>query len=405
MSSHSSPAASGPAANSSPVGPVSSAAPDIAIVVPVFKERANVAILHDKLAAVLANENWELLFVDDDSPDGTSDVCRQLGRIHPRVRVLQRIGRIGLASACVEGMLATTAPFVVIMDGDLQHDETIIPDMIARLRRETLDLVVASRNVAGGSMGEFAAERVKLSQMGRALSNLVLKTQLSDPMSGFFAVRQSFVLEVVRRLSQSGFKILLDLVASSPRPVRLAEVPFTFKTRVHGESKLDFTVQSEYLLLLLDKMLGGVFPVRYIQYALVGLSGVAVQLAAFLAVSQNNGGDVRQAQVVATFLAIVWNFFLNNKFTFRDRRLKGAASIAKGLAVYLVICSAGAFASAALTGFLASAHVHWLLSAICGILVSSVWNFWMASIFTWKILQHRARFADYIQAKRQQSPA
>ena len=197
---------------------------------------------------------WELIFVDDDSPDDTAAVIAEYARRDRRIRLIHRVGRRGLSSACIEGMLATTANYVAVMDADMQHDETILPQMLATLREGSLDIVVGTRNAEGGSMGEFGRHRVLLSRMGQKVSNAVCRCDVTDPMSGFFLCRRSFFLEVVRHLNGGGFKILVDMLASADRPVRLAEVGYTFRARTHGESKLDVNTAVEYLFLVLDKL-------------------------------------------------------------------------------------------------------------------------------------------------------
>ena len=296
---------------------------ELAVIVPTFNERENVLPLIARLEDSLAGIEWEVVFVDDDSPDATAELCRQIGRGDRRVRVLQRVGRRGLASACIEGILATCAPFVAIIDGDLQHDETLIPSMLARLKSENLDLVIGSRNVEGGSMGRFAASRVRLSNLGRAISRRVVSCELQDPMSGFFVADRRFVNEAMPRISAIGFKILLDLIASSPRPVRLAEVPYEFHCRSHGESKLDTTVAFEYLTLVLDKLIGSILPVQFVMFGLVGLVGVLVHLTVLSALLFQGGASFAHAHAIATAVAILANFFLNNIVTHRDRRLHG----------------------------------------------------------------------------------
>ena len=207
---------------------------DLAVVVPTYKERDNIVLLFQRLERVLAGKRWEVVFVDDNSPDGTADAVRDLALQDSRVRLIRRIGRRGLASACIEGMLATTASFVAVMDADLQHDETILPEMLDRIQRDSLDLVIASRNAQGGSMGQFVAQRVWLSNLGARFSSAVTRCHLSDPMSGFFVLNYRFLDAVAPRLSGVGFKILLDIVASADGPVRFAEVPYTFRQRQHG---------------------------------------------------------------------------------------------------------------------------------------------------------------------------
>ena len=195
------------------------------------------------------------------------------------MRALRRIGRRGLASACIEGMLATSAPYLAVIDADLQHDETILPTMLATLKAGRLDAVVGTRFAPPGSVGEFGRGRLLISRLGRLLSRAVTRAELSDPMSGYFVVDRAFFEETVRRLSAHGFKILLDLFASSPRRVRFAEVPYRFRPRAHGESKLDAPVLLEYVALLGDKLLGRYVPLRFVRFVLVGLFGVAIHLA------------------------------------------------------------------------------------------------------------------------------
>ena len=363
--------------------------PLLAVVVPILNERENIRILHQRLERVLAGIPFELIFVDDDSRDGSAREVAELARETPRVRLLHRIGRRGLASACVEGMLSSSAPFLAVMDGDLQHDETILPQMFERIRRDQLDLVVGSRNVAGGSMGDFAAERVQLSNLGRWFSQRLLNCPLSDPMSGFFMVSRPFLLEVVHRLSQMGFKILLDLTSSLTRPLKFAEVPYTFRNREHGESKLDISVNLDFLLLIADKKFGRWIPPRFVLYVMVGFSGVLLHGLILLLFYRFYGAPLEPVQAAGTATAIVWNFFLNNLITYRDRKLKGWSSLLRGLLVYSAGCAVGAVSNLALTLMLVAQGTPGVLAGLTGMAISSVWNFAMAEALTWKISQRR----------------
>lgn len=233
-----------------------SAIPRLAVIVPVFNEAANVAPMVARLDAALGHIRWEAIFVDDDSPDGTSAAARAIALHDPRVRCIRRIGRRGLASACVEGMLSTSAEFVAVVDGDLQHDETILPTMLSAVQ-DGADIAIGSRHVAGGEAGSgFSAARGTLSDMGARLARSLLSTPVADPMSGFFLLRRNLAEEVAPRLAARGFKILLDLLLSAGRPLRVVEVPYSFRARERGESKLDATVLLEFGGLLLDKATG-----------------------------------------------------------------------------------------------------------------------------------------------------
>jgi len=227
---------------------------ELAVIVPTFNERENVMPLLDALAEPLKSIEHEVVFVDDNSPDGTAQVVAGIALANPRVRVLQRKCQRGLASACIAGMRATSARYIAVMDADLQHDERILPAMLAKMESEQLDLVVGTRNSSGGGMGEFSKARVLLSHSGKLLSGLLSNTGLSDPMSGFFIVDRRFLDEVGPSLSGIGFKILLELIAAADRPVRLAEVPYTFRKRLHGTSKLTAFVGLEYLRFVFNNV-------------------------------------------------------------------------------------------------------------------------------------------------------
>ena len=360
---------------------------ELAVIVPTLNERENVKPLIARLEDALAGIQWEVVFVDDDSPDATAELCRQIGRGDHRVRVIQRIGRRGLASACIEGILATCAPFVAIIDGDLQHDETLIPRMLARLQSDNLDLVIGSRNVEGGSMGRFAASRVRLSNLGRLISRRVISCELQDPMSGFFVADRRFINIAMPRISAIGFKILLDLIASSPRPVRLAEVPYEFQSRFRGESKLDTSVGFEYLTLVLHKLIGGILPVQFVIFGLVGLVGVFVHLAV-LSAQLFQGLPFIRSHAVATAVAILANFFLNNLVTHRDSRVRGWRLL-PALVVFFEVCALGALSNFALAKLLYSAGSPWQLAGIVGMAVSSVWNYSVTAALSWRRVIHQ----------------
>jgi len=363
---------------------------ELSIIVPTFNERENVLPLLTRLQAVLNGTVFEVVFVDDDSPDGTAELVRQVARTAPRVRVIQRIGRRGLASAGLEGMLSSSAPYMTIMDADLQHDESVLPVMFEKIRSGEYDLVVGSRNIQGGGMGTFARERVALSQLGRRISQLISRQELSDPMSGYFMLTRDFFDEVMRRTTGVGFKILLDLVASSPRPVRVAEVPYVFRTRQHGESKLDINVGVEYLYLISDKLVGAWLPIRFVVFCLVGLAGVAVHLGVLWVLYRRLDLSFSAALIAAIIVAMFGNFALNNVLTYRDRRRRGMRFVT-GLLLFCAACSVGSLSNYAVAKFLVASGIWWPLASLCGLAVASVWNFGATGIVTWGPPQRTAR--------------
>jgi dolichol-phosphate mannosyltransferase len=364
-------------------------APELTIVIPTLNERDNVPLVIERLNRVLADIAWEVIFVDDDSPDGTADAVRALARRQSNIRCLQRLGRRGLSSACIEGILASAAPYTAVMDGDLQHDEALLPQMLARIKAERLDIVVASRHVGQGSVGEWEHSRVVISDFATKLGRLVVKADLTDPMSGFFMIRRDAFEGAMRSLSGQGFKILLDLFASAPRPLKFAEIPLVFRQRLHGESKLDAMVAWEYLMLLLQKVVGPMVPVRFLVYAMIGGLGVGTHLLTLFVATHLLLVAFPVAQGLATVVAMTGNFLLNNVFTYRDRRLRGRRLLT-GLLSFYAVCGAGAAANVGVAAHLVVDHHSWWLAGLAGAAVSVVWNYVMSSAFTWSARSPRA---------------
>lgn len=356
---------------------------ELAIIVPAYNESRNVALLVDAIDQALPGVHWEVVYVDDDSPDGTSDVVRQIAQTDARVRVVQRVGRRGLSSACVEGILATSSPVIAVMDADLQHDERILPQMLDHIRKGGIDLVVGSRYVEGGGTGDWGKHRVAMSKFATRLATRLTRTPISDPMSGFFMLTREAFKAALPGLSTVGFKILLDLAASSPTPLRIAEVPFVFRTRQHGESKMDALVLWEYAQLLLDKMFGHIVPPRFIGFVLVGGSGLVVHFAILTLLFKGFAVTFDDGQVVATLVATSSNFFLNNILTYRDQRLKGRGLLI-GWLTFNLVCGVGALTNYGIAHWLFAHHSMWQVAALAGIAVTTVWNFAMSSTFTWK---------------------
>ncbi len=357
---------------------------DLTIVVPTLNERENLEPLLALVTAVLGDVSWEVIFVDDDSSDGTADHARVLARRNARVRCLHRIGRRGLATACIEGVLASASPYVAIMDGDLQHDEQLLPHMLDVLRSEPVDLVVGSRYVAGGEVGEgLSGTRARVSGFATWLARFICKAEIADPMSGFFMLRREVFERAVGSLSQQGFKILLDLMASSPQPLRVRELPYKFRKRRYGESKLDVLVAWEYGMLLTDKLIGHIVPVRFALFALIGGLGLFVHMAVLWSGLTLAALSFVAAQTAAAIVAMTSNFFLNNLFTYRDQQLRGW-QLVRGLLSFYLICSIGAVANVGIATYVFSTDQTWWVAGIAGVVVGSVWNYAVSSVFTWK---------------------
>ena len=357
----------------------------LAIVLPTLDERDNLAPLVERIAAALGSEGWEAIVVDDASADGTADEARRIARDDPRVRVIERIGRRGLSSAAIEGMCATAAPFVAVMDADHQHDPALLPAMLAAVESGECEVAVASRFVEGASVeGLPSARREKGSRLANRLARRLSGIDLSDPMSGYFLLQTAAARRLAPRLSGIGFKILLDLLASAPRPLRVREFPLRFAERRSGASKLDRVIAFHFLIGLYDKSFGRVVPTRFALFGTVGGLGVLVHLAVLALLYRGAETAFVPAQALATFAAMTFNFWLNNWLTYRDRRLRGAAAMLRGWAGFCATCAVGAVANVAVAGLLKGQGIHWLLAAGAGIVVGAVWNYALSSRFVWK---------------------
>ncbi|MEO6247382.1 MAG: glycosyltransferase family 2 protein [Sphingomicrobium sp.] len=355
----------------------------LGVIIPVLNEAANIDPLIERIDAALGGIVWEALIVDDNSPDGTSAVARERARCDPRIRIVQRIGRRGLSSAVIEGMLASGAPVLAVIDGDMQHDETVLPKMYRAVAEEGNDLAVGTRYVEGGSTGDWDASREKMSRFATALSRRLLKAEMSDPMSGFFAVRREAVMAALPHLSSIGFKILMDLVASSPNRLKIAEVPYTFRNRIHGESKFDARVAQEFAILLLEKLFGHFLPIRFLMFALVGSLGLLVHLTV-LGSGMAVGMAFHLAQSIAVMVAMTGNFFLNNSLTFRDMQLRGPL-LWRGLISFYLVGLIGAIGNVGVGAVVYRMEGIWWLAGIAGVAVGVVWNYAASSVVTWRV--------------------
>src|ERR1700704_760017 len=367
-----------------PQSPLQSAvAPQLSVIVPTFNERDNVTTLFRRLEATLKGIPFEVIFVDDDSPDGTCEVVRSLARADIRVRCIRRVGRRGLSGACIEGILASSAPCAAVIDADLQHDETQLPVMLALLQDGEADLVGGSRYVAGGSADSFNRQRAGASQLATEVAKRVLRIKIADPMSGFFMVRRDRFEQLAPQLSTQGFKILLDVVATARGELRVKEIPFTFGSRLHGESKLDSMVALDFLGLVLAKLTHDVVSLRFLLFAMVGSIGLFVHLATLFVALEFFNVRFAEAQAAGALVAMTSNFVLNNFLTYRDQRLKGFA-ILRGLLLFYLVCSVGLFANVGVAFSVYDQEPIWWLAGAAGALMGVVWNYAMSGLFVWR---------------------
>lgn len=355
--------------------------PRLTVVVPTFNERRNVTPLLRKLSAALDGVSWRVIFVDDDSRDGTARLARKHAARHSNVQCLQRIGRRGLAGAVIEGVMASPDRYVAVIDGDLQHDERLIPTMLARLQAEAADVVIASRFMeADAPLEGLTAVRLAGSRLATALGRKVLRARVTDPMSGFFVIRRDVVEAAAPRLSTEGFKVLFDIIASSARPLKILELPYRFGERIQGRSKMDRRAVLDYLGLLIAKLSHDLISPRMLGFLLVGASGVLVHLGVLRGLLFV--GFV-EAQFIAAATAMTTNYALNNSLTYRDRRKTGAA-LMTGYLRFCLVCSLGLAANVTVAALVSEHGELWWMAGLAGAAVGALWNYVASSLLVWR---------------------
>lgn len=358
------------------------AAPDISIVIPTYNERGNIGPLVEAVGQALGDISWEMIVVDDDSPDQTYSEVSRLARGEPRLRCLRRVGRRGLASAVIEGALVANGGVIAVMDADFQHDERILRPMFELLMARGADIVVASRYADGGGIGDWNATRVRMSGLARRMACMLIGTRVSDPLSGFFMARREIFASVIYDLSQQGYKILLDIVSSAHSPLKIEEIPYVFRARHAGESKISIMVLAQFLFLIIEKLSHGMIPPRFALFSIVGGTGLVLHLAILNSLKQF-GFAFLSAQIIATGVAMMSNFILNNEFTYRDRRLTGIAFIG-GLLLFGLVCSVGALANVGVAAIAIQRIHNWSIAGLAGAIMGAMVNFSAATGLVWR---------------------
>ena len=357
--------------------------PQVAVIVPVLNEADNIEAFVEELSRSLMNYDWEVIFVDDNSNDGSLEAIGRLAAGKSNVRLLRRFGRHGLASACIEGMCSTCAPFLAVMDADLQHDPALLPRMVSILESKRYNLVIGSRYMEGGGTGEWSKHRKRCSRAATLASQIVLGgKEITDPMSGYFMVDRALFLANVQSLCGKGFELLLDMLSTARNSVRPVEIPYSFRTRLRGTSKLCVPVVLEFFILLLDKTFGRLIPYRFLLFVMMGSAGGAFHLLILGLLLYRVGLGFAVAQGTASSVAIVVNFALNNMFTHPNRKLAGIGFV-KGLSMFMLVCAIGASANIQVATYLFEQGIAWWLCGLLGALIGAVWNYAVSSTLVW----------------------
>lgn len=363
-------------------------APKLSVIVPTYNERDNIASLIEKLEVALNGVSFEVIIVDDNSPDGTAELAKEIATQKPYVRCIHRIGRRGLSSACIEGMESSASEFVAVIDADHQHDESILPLMLAKAE-EGAEVVVGTRYSGDGSSGEgFTKIRQWGSNVATQMSGILTGEKLSDPMSGFFLLRREVFIEIAKGLSKDGFKILLDIIVTANRArannLIIAEVPYTFRARNAGESKMSPIIVAQFLGLIVSKMSGGLLPTSFLLFALVGATGVVVHLSILTLAFEVLDFNFANSQILATLIAMTTNYLLNNELTYADKKLRGG-KFWKGLLSFYLVCSIGAIANISVSSLIFENNLtNFFIAGIAGAVMSVVFNYAVTRMFTWR---------------------
>ncbi len=361
----------------------------LSLILPTYNEAENLPELLPKLGEVLSGIEHEIIIVDDDSPDGTWKTAQGLAENHEDLHVIRRIGRRGLSSAVVEGFLAAKGDVLAVMDADGQHDLSVLPRIYDEVKSGT-NIAIGSRYIEGGSVGDWDERRQTLSRLATKLAVRLCKVEVHDPMSGFFAINRKTFEDTLPRLNPKGFKILLDFLVHVPKGTTAKEIPIKFGARMHGESKLSRRVQLQFIEYLYDVTFGKFIPLTFVKYCIVGTLGIAVHMAAYYTISRliMRDGDLTvagfSASVIgATETAIIFNFLLNNIWTFAEQRLRGVSAVT-GFIKFNAACILGAIANWAVSTYLYSLGWMEALAVFLGALTAVLWNYTVNRVMTWR---------------------
>ncbi len=360
--------------------------PDISIIIPTYNEAGNLPVLVERLAAALAGRNYELVVVDDDSPDCTWRIAEELAKRHP-LRIFRRIGKRGLSSAVVDGFASAQGESLAVIDADLQHDPAILPRLVDGLAH--CEAAVGTRYAGSGSTGEWGGARLALSRSATWSVRRMLGVPTSDPMSGYFAIRRELFQRIAPLLQPRGYKILLEILHRG-KVAQVHEEAYTFSGRLHGESKLGAGVLLDCAAALWELRFGEFLPLRFVKYSLVGLSGVGVQLLsthALRSLPQLRTEDSQLATAIAIAIAMASNYVLDNLWTFRDLRHRSAGTFLGGFLRFSAVCSVGAAISwsiAQSARLATDGYMNIYFASLIGIAVATIWNYVLNRHFTWK---------------------
>ncbi len=354
---------------------------DVSIIIPTRNERENLPVLIGKLQQVMEGRHYEIVIVDDDSEDATWQVAEEFVQRYRNITVIRRINRKGLSSAITEGFLLGKGKYVAVLDADLQHDHRLIGAMLDEIG--DCDLVIGSRYMNQKSVPGWDSWRSRLSRAGTIMAQKLLKQEISDPMSGFFMIRRKIMQEIAPQLFEHGYKILFDILIRRP-DLKVKELPYDFKARLYGTSKLTAAVIFDFADLLISRAIPSRFNFQFIRYGAVGASGVVIHLFTLYVLYVVMGLLYPVSLVFAIETAMVSNYALNNQWTFKEHRFLGLQWW-KGLVKFNLACMLGSALNLAIGWYLVEKTVPWFYASVLGIWVGTSWNYLSNRFFTWGV--------------------
>lgn len=380
----------------------STSPPILSVITPTFNEAQNLPVLIERIHTALAGVPHEIVVADDNSPDGTWRIAEELAALDDSIVVLRRFHDHGLSAAVLDAMSAARAPYLAVIDADLQHDPSILPDMLSCLRADKADVVVGSRESEGGGYGEWSLQRRTVSWVATVIARVFLRVPTDDPMSGYFMLTREAYESTAEQINPLGFKILLEFIGRN-RELRVENLGYTFANRMHGETKLKPSVIRSYLLAVAELRLGRQVDPVFFLYVLVGILGLLVNSVLFtffeaLGFPQIDTGfnealdPIYSSFVASVGLTTVGLFVVNNEFTFWEQRYRGWRTLG-ALALYSLMTLVGTLVHVAVfswlqeAGFLfsfvgddAARVVHNLMGATIALVV----NWYLNTTFVWR---------------------
>ena len=356
---------------------------NISILIPTYNEALNIKILIDRISHCLKKIDWEIIFVDDNSPDKTSEKIEYFTKTQSNIKVVNRLNERGLAGAVITGLKYCKFQNIIVMDADLQHDPIYIPKLIKRIEKDDATIVIASRYFQSSTIEDFHFMRKIVSKLTIKIFNMFSYKKLTDPMSGFFIIKKDFFINLSKQLSKDGYKILADIILNGPKTITVSEISLGFKKRNAGQSKMNLRVLWDFLLIIAYCVLKNYVPRKYLSYIFVGCLGLLTHLIFLYVFYKLLLINFLLSHILATFIAILINFTLNNVLTFYSKNLIGFRWLI-GLVNYNIFCSYGLFISYSITKVLSDLNCYWFLAGIIGTFTASIWNFSISKFLVWK---------------------